>query len=459
MRRATKIKDLRERVLTVIIEILNADNRRLMLTFNMTNVPIKKLVVMDVDGVVFKGQFILHLARNLGISKYIRTAMLCFLFNINKISIQELLTRVYALFKGVTLEQAQVTYKNIGIIKHARETIEALRNHGYMVVLISSGVPDALVKDLATRLSANSGYGVEIGVNNNRLTGDVFGHLSKSYGKNDLIEEILNKNTLTWKDTIVLVDDRNNLDIMRKAGINIGVNAHYAVRQQAQYLIDSGNLSEVLDIMNIEDADTYKTLSAGMRKQFAHSWYQEIRRKLLHILIAFVPIFSSFVYNTTLTVLCSLIIIYMISEALRVNGYSFPFLSGVTRSSIRKLETRGIAFGPVTLVLGACLSLLFFPKTIATTVIWIVAFADTAANFVGRGLGNHRIPYNIKKSIEGSLAAWIVAFLCGCIYLPPFPALLAASFSSFIESLPLRSLDNLFMPVGAGIILLCLGYL
>ncbi len=419
---------------------------------------VKKLIVMDVDGVLFKGQFIFHAARSLGILVYIRTAILCILFNMDKISIQELITRVYARFKGITLEQAQTIYKNIPTIKHAKETIETLRNHGYQVVFISSGVPDLFVKDLAGKLSANSGHGLEIGTNNNQLTGEVFGILSQPDGKRKVIEEILNKNNLTWQDTVVLVDDRNNLDIMHKACITIGVNAHYAVRQRAQYLIDSGNMSEVLDIMDIEDADTYKTLFAGMRKQFAHSWYQEIRRKLLHILIAFVPLFSSFIYHTTLAVLFSVLIVYMISECLRVNGYSFPFLAGVTRSSIRKLEERSFTFGPVTLVLGAILSTLCFPAVIASTVIWIVAFADTAATLVGKGLGNHRIPYNVKKSIEGSLAAWIVALFCGCIYLPLFPALLAAFFSSIIESLPLRSLDNLLMPIGTGILLLCLGY-
>lgn len=422
------------------------------------HVGVKKLIIMDVDGVLFKGQFILHLARSLGILAYVRTAILCLLFNMDKISIRELITRVYARFKGVTLEQAQMIYKNIPIIKHAKETIETLHNHGYLVILISSGVPDLFVKDLATKLSANSGHGLEVVTNNNQLMGEVFGRLSKPDGKRNLVEEILSKNNLTWQDTIVLVDDRNNLDIMQKAGITIGVNAHYAVRQRAQYLIDSGNLSEVLDIMDIEDADTYKTLFAGMRKQFTHSWYQEIRRKLLHILIAFVPLFSTFVYHTTLLVLFSLLVVYMISECLRVNGYSFPLLGSITRSSIRKLEERGFAFGPVTLILGAILSLLFFPAVIANTVIWIVAFADTAATIVGRSLGNHRIPYNMKKSIEGSLAALLVAFLCGCIYLPLFPALLASSFSSILESLPLRSLDNLLMPVGTGILLVCLGY-
>ena len=413
---------------------------------------------MDVDGVLFKGHFILHLARHTGLLIYVRTALLCFLFNINKISIQELITRVYAHFEGITLERAKKVYQNITVIKHARETIETLRNHGYRVVLISSGVPDLFVKDLAARLSANNGYGVKIDINNSQLTGEVFGPLSKSTGKKEIIENLLHENNLTWKDTIVLVDDRNNLNIMHKASINIGVNAHYAVRRHAQYLIDSGSLAEVLDILDIEDADTYKTLFAGMRKQYTHSWYQEIRRKLLHILIASVPLFSSLVYHTTLTVLFALSIVYMISECLRINGYSFPMLGRVTKFSIRRMEERGIAFGPVTLVLGAILSLLFFPPIIASTVILIVAFADTAATIVGRSMGNHRIFYNKKKSWEGTISAWIMAFLCGCLYLPISYALLAASFSSIIESLPLKSLDNLFIPIGTGILLLCLGY-
>ena len=413
---------------------------------------------MDVDGVLFKGQFILHLARRLGILMYIRTALLCLLFNMNKISIQELLTRVYARFKGIMLEQAQMAYEGISIIKHVRETIEMLRNHDYQVVLISSGVPDLFVKDLAARLSANGGYGIEVGIDNNKLTGEVFGRLSKSHGKKELIEEILSKNNLTWQDTVVLVDDRNNLDIMHKASINIGVHAHYTVRQRAHYLIDNGNLAEVLDILDIAAADTSKVLFAGMRKQFTHSWYQEIRRKFLHILIACVPIFSNIIYYTTLTTLFALLVVYLISECLRVNGYSFPMLGSVTRSSIRRVEERDFAFGPVTLILGAYLSLLLFPAIIANAVILIVAFADTAASMVGMSLGNHRIPYNVKKSLEGTLAALIVAFLCGFIYLPLFPALLAAFFSSMIESLPLKSLDNLLMPIGTGFVLLYFGY-
>ena len=423
----------------------------------MVNKP-KKIIILDVDGVIFKGQFLLHTARYLGKLIHVRTSLLCVLFNMGKLSIEEILSAAYSRFKGVTLEQTEKIYRNIPLINHAKETIEILRNHGYYIVLISSGVPDLFVKDLAARLSANEGYGVQIGVHDQYLTGEVYGPLTKPQGKSRLIEEILQKNTLTWQETIVLVDDCNNIDIMQKAGISIGVNAHYAVRRKANYLIDSGNLAEVIDILDIADADTYKTLFAGMRKQMTYSWLQEIRRKGMHVLVACMPLFPTGFYPVMFTVIALLTAAYTVSECLRINGYSFPLLGGITRSSIRKAEERGFAFGPITLLLGASLSLALFSPVVASTVIWIVAFADAIATIVGRSIGNHRIPYNVKKSIEGSLAAWIAAFLCGCVYLPLFPAILAGLFASLIESLPLRSLDNLFVPIGAGLLLLCLGY-
>lgn len=424
----------------------------------MVNISVKKIVIMDVDGVLFKGQFLLHLARSRGMLVYIRTALLCVLFNMNKISIYELLTGVYARFKDIGLESAREVYRNIPIIKNAKETIEALRNHGYHVIFMSSGVPDIFVKDLAARLSANNGYGIEIGLQNDHLTGDVYGRLTLPIGKKEFVEEILHENGVTWENTVILVDDRNNLSIMHKASVNIGVNAHYTVRQQANYLIDSGDLSEVIDILHIAHAETTQTLFAEMRKQHSHSWYQEIRRKFLHILIACVPLFSNIIYPTTLMALFSLLALYIISECLRINGYTFPLLGKITRSSIRKIEERDFAFGPVTLILGTILSLHFFPPVIASIVIWIVAFADTSATLAGRSFGVHRIPYNKKKSYEGTLAALVVAFFCGYLYLPIPIALLAAVFSSIIESLPLKSLDNFLMPVGTGILLLCLGY-
>ncbi|MBE7548993.1 putative fusion protein of n terminal phosphoserine phosphatase and c-terminal phosphatidate cytidylyltransferase [Candidatus Kuenenia stuttgartiensis] len=421
----------------------------------MITAPKNKIIIFDVDGVLFRGHFLLHLSRRLGLLLSIRTFLLCILFNIGKLPFHTFIKRVYRSFRNIPLEQARKVYEEIPLIQNAKETIEILRGHGYLVFLISSGVPDVFVKDLAARVSANNGYGITVGIDNGALTGEIYGQLIMPEGKVNIIESELQHYDLSWHDVIVLVDDRNNSDILQKSNIGIGVNAQYSIRRQADYLIDNNNLSELLDILDIADANTYKALFSGMRKQFEHSWYQEIRRKLLHIIIALVPVFSQYIFITTLSVLFSIVVFYLISEFLRVNGLSFPLLGLVTKSSIRKREERGIAFGPITLILGAAFSILIFPKEIASAVIWIVAFSDAAATLVGKSIGKIRIPYNRQKSVEGSLAALAVAIICGCIFLPIAPALIAAFVACFIESLPLRAADNLLMPVGAGLILLC----
>ncbi|MGQ3684677.1 MAG: haloacid dehalogenase-like hydrolase [Candidatus Loosdrechtia sp.] len=424
----------------------------------MIHTACKKIIILDVDGVIFRGQFLLHLARSLGFLIYIRTALLCLLFNMNKNTIHQLLTKAYERFKGTEFNHVQNVYKNVPLIKNARKTIGILQEHGYSVILMSSGVPDIFVKDLAARVSAGNGYGIEIDVRDGRLTGRVSGCLAKPNGKKQLVEKILRENNLTWQNAIVLVDDRNNLDIMHSASLNIGVHAHYPVRKRAHYLIDSGDLSEVLDILALAGVHSSQMLFNGMRKQFARSWHKEIRRKIIHIMIACVPLFSGILYYTTITALFGLLVIYTISECLRINGYSLPLVGIVTRSSIRKEEERSFAFGPVTLILGASASLCFFPPFVANIAIWIVAFADTLATLAGRKFGFRRLPYNKKKSLEGTLTALVVAFFCGFFYLPAPEALLTAVFSSIIESLPLKSLDNLFMPLCTGIFLMLLGY-
>ncbi len=77
---------------------------------------------------------------------------------------------------------------------NAESTIQEIVNKGHYVALISSGVPEILMKDLAKRLNADCGYGIDIKTDNDIYTGEIKGALSYSEGKTQVIEELL-KNT------------------------------------------------------------------------------------------------------------------------------------------------------------------------------------------------------------------------------------------------------------------------
>ncbi len=412
----------------------------------------KKLIIFDIDGVIFKSQFLLCLSWNSGILNYMRALYLCFLFSINYLSVRVLLERIYLNIKGLKEEDLWRIYYKTKMVKNAEETIQEINNSGHYVAMISSGVPDILMKDLAERLSAGCGYGIDVTISNGFCTGEIGGSLSYSEGKVNLVEKLLKTHNITWNDVIVVGDDRNNLDIMELAKASIGFNSYYPVRKKAKYLADGNDLRKVLDFIDLENEPTFDELTAGLKSEISLSWSQEFRRKGIHACSLFVPMLAGVNYLLTLKILILITILYLASEWARLNGIRFPILSSITRLCVRSSERRRLAYAPVTLALGVVLSLVLFPALVACVTITILACADSMATIVGKFYGKIRIPYNHKKSLEGSVAFYITAFMCAVIYVPLKTALIVSLVSCIIESLPIE-FDNISIPLGTGLFL------
>ncbi|NVM53654.1 MAG: hypothetical protein HWN66_08115 [Candidatus Helarchaeota archaeon] len=107
---------------------------------------------------------------------------------------------------------------------------------------------------------------------------------------------------------------------------------------------------------------------------------------------------------------------------------------------------------------------------IISTIVW--GIGDSLAYYVGTRYGNHKIPWNKQKSVEGSLAMAIIGILIALIFLsaPIFNlfglttplvtggwyvilAILAGFFGAFIESLKLPLDDNFTTPTFTAVFL------
>lgn len=413
----------------------------------------KKLIVLDVDGVIFKGHFLLKLSRFVGLFDYLQALFLCILFNFGRLSIDQFLKKVYKTFKGLRIDDVYNTCKDIEIIKNAKDSILALRQRGFCVAVISSGVPDFLTNELGKRLCADYSFGLEGCVHNGYLTGEADGILALPHGKARVIETLLAKEDISWNDVVIVADDCNNLEIIKKAGLGIGINAGYAIRQQAKYLIDNGDLREVVDIVDREYLSTPPSFILNLREDVRRSWKQELQRKLIHISSAAVPLLALFDLRATLFLLIITTIIFSISELLRLNGKPLHLINYIMQASIRAEEKRRFAYGPITLSAGVIISLITFPHPVAFASIWTIAFADSASSLVGKLIGRHELLYNKKKTVEGSLAFLTIAFLCIYMHFPIQLSLIAALIASAIESLPIRSSDNLLVPLATCLVL------
>jgi dolichol kinase len=178
----------------------------------------------------------------------------------------------------------------------------------------------------------------------------------------------------------------------------------------------------------------------------------ELARKGIHIFIAVVPALASISLSITALLLMVGTLFYTIAESMRFLGFSLPMISPVTEAVLRKREQGHFALAPVTLGLGALLTLLLFPAPVAAAAIYAVAFGDSTSSLVGKFLGRIRPAFLKGKSLEGSLTCIATSFFAAFFVFREWKTALAVGLASLvIDALPLREYDNLFLPLAAGL--------
>ena len=82
----------------------------------------------------------------------------------------------------------------------------------------------------------------------------------------------------------------------------------------------------------------------------------------------------------------------------------------------------------------------------AISVILILALGDGLATYVGKCCGNHKLPWNRNKTIEGSIG-FVVGAASALLVLPMPATILIVVLATIVESLPIRLDDNITLPV------------
>lgn len=112
-------------------------------------------------------------------------------------------------------------------------------------------------------------------------------------------------------------------------------------------------------------------------------------------------------------------------------------------------------YGAIMFMLAIGFTFLVFPQEAAVLAVLILSVSDSASTLIGVHLGEIKLPYNKKKSLEGSSAFLLTAFILASIFTSPVPALVLALAGTFTESLP-RLDDNFSVPIAVALVYLVL---
>jgi dolichol kinase len=179
----------------------------------------------------------------------------------------------------------------------------------------------------------------------------------------------------------------------------------------------------------------------------------EVIRKAIHFLIALSPVMAAINYPLTVLALLAGVLGYTFMETLRLAGVKIPVVSTLTAMASRPKDIGVFVLGPVTLGLGALLTLLLFPSPAACIGIYALAFGDGFAGLIGKLFGRIRPAFLCGKSLEGSLACFVATFLSAYLVShSPAVSVAAAITAMAVEALPLEDYDNISLPLIVGVV-------
>jgi phosphoserine phosphatase len=399
-----------------------------------------RLVVFDVEGVLIpKNRFIFEIGKTLGAARLIRLLFFGFLYEAGILKLESALRRLYGELKGAEFEFLDAVLKKISSTSHLKGIFSQLKSRNYKIALVSSGLPICAVKTLADELSADYAFGVEVETEGGRLTGKIWGDTIEPAGKLKILTKILTAEGLRLRDCVVVADDRNNRCMFLPGMLKIGFNPDFIIRVKADKVV-SGKLSSIIPIID------------GKPRKRSFPSTNDLVREDIHASGVFIPVIASLIGVPAVgTIIFFIAVVYTISELWRLEGKELTFVSAVTRHAASQSELYGFAAAPLYFAGGILFTLVVFPHPANYAAIAMFCLGDSTASLFG-GLISTSLPFNKGKTLEGSLAGVLFAFLAGMFFLPgkPLIAFVGAVIAMTVEVLPLPINDNVLIPIVTG---------
>ena len=404
-----------------------------------------RLAVFDVEGVlVSRNRFIFDVGKSLGVSQLLKMFFIGFLYKLGVVELKPALKRIFKIMRGVKIETLMRVFDEIPSKPMLESFFAQLKMRNCKIALISSGLPKVVVEKLASMVGADYAFGIEVGLNDDALTGEIWGDAIEANGKFKILSQIVEVEGVKLEDCVVVADDRNNSCIFLSGMHKIGYNPDFVLRFKADTVV-TGELSRILPIIY------------GNPKTRQLPSKNDIVREAIHASGFFVPVLAGLIGVYPVALLIYVVsLLYFVSELSRMNRKNLPIISAITRSAASQVELYEFATAPLYFAIGILITLLLFPAPVNSAAIAIFTLGDSTASLFGDLISKKPLPFNKGKTLGGSLAGLFFAFLAGSVFVSPILALIGAAVAMLVESLPLPVNDNITIPLFTGLALLLL---
>ena len=202
-----------------------------------------KLAVFDFDSTLMDGETIDFFADELGIREEV--ARITEEAMSGRLDFFESLQQRVGLLKGLDFEVVEKISHNLPYMPGARETIAELKSRGMKVVCFSGGFRTATsyAKEI---LGYDADFSNALHVKNSKLTGLVGGDMMFNFSKGDMLTRLQNILGVSEEETLVCGDGANDLSMFAHAGTRIAFCAREILKREANIIVDTKDLTQIL---------------------------------------------------------------------------------------------------------------------------------------------------------------------------------------------------------------------
>ncbi len=212
-----------------------------------------KLVVFDLDNVIIDGEGIDEIGKLVNVEDQI--AAITEQAMQGELDFETSIKQRVKLLEGASIKDIEALAEKMPLVAGAEETIKSLKENGFDVAIIS-GSFDVIANTIKDKLNVDNIFTNSLGEDNGVLTGEVFGPLVTG-SKLDVLSKFIDEAGYTLEECIAVGDGANDISMIESAEYGIAFNAKPALKQTADIIVETRNLTDVLDvILNLNPDNT-----------------------------------------------------------------------------------------------------------------------------------------------------------------------------------------------------------
>jgi len=206
----------------------------------------KRLIVLDVDSTLVRGEVIDELAARAG--RAAEVARITAAAMNGELDFAESLRARVGVLAGLPVEVLDEVREALVLTPGARTLIRTLQRLGFRCGIVSGGFTQ-ITDPLAQALHLDFAAANTLEVVDGKLTGGLVGEIVDRPGKARALARFAAQYGIPLEQTVAVGDGANDLDMLNTAGLGIAFNAKPFVREQAHTALNQPYLDAVLQVL------------------------------------------------------------------------------------------------------------------------------------------------------------------------------------------------------------------